>query len=120
MQLIISPELRAHLAKRFHAKTKKGFIKMIAIILVGLVVISVLGFDIRAAIEHPQTQENFSFLGQFIADVWNTYLAGIWAVVWNVIGPIFDMIWRGIENFQWSDFNTDAGDFVNNSPSIQL
>ena len=118
MQLLISPERRAKFIQSFHPGTKQGLIRTILVIVVAVVVISVLGFDIRAAMEHPQTQANFSFLGQFIADIWNQYLAQYWEIVWRIAGPGFEAMWNSLENFEWSDFNAQQSDFINNAPTI--
>lgn len=118
MQSIISPETRARLIQEFHPRTRRGFIKMIIIIVIGIVLISVLGFDIRSAVEHPQTQTNFSYLGQLIADLWNAYLAPVWAVVWNIVGPVFEWFWGNAESFSWDQFNGDMGDFIDSVPTV--
>lgn len=88
------------------------------VLIIGIIIISVLGFDIRAAVEHPQTQTNFSYLGQMIADLWDAYLAPIWAVVWNIVGPVFEWFWGNAENFQWDDFNQQGQDFLNSAPTL--
>ena len=119
MQLLISPETRARLIKEFHPGTRRGFIKMIIIIVVGIILISVLGFDIRSAVEHPQTQTNFSYLGELVSGTWNTYLAGFWAVIWNIIGPVVELVWSGAENFDWNDYEGGVDNFVNSAPAIE-
>ena len=118
MQTIISPETRARLKREFHPGSKRGLIKMIVVIVIGIVLISYLGFDIRTAVEDDQTQANFSYLGQLIAYVWNAYLADIWAVVWNIVGPVFDFFWASAQNFDWNTYNGNIDDFVNNTPQI--
>ena len=120
MQTLISPETRARFAQKFHSHSKQGLIKMIIIIVIGIILISVLGFDIRAAVEHPQTQTNFSYLWELITDVWNTYLASIWAVIWNIIGPVIDTFWNNAQNFNWNDYNQGINDFVTDTPQIDF
>lgn len=95
---------------------KRGIIKMLLLIIVGVVIISVLGFDIRAAVEHPQTQENFSYLGGFVVDVWDAYLEPVWEVIWNIIGPVVDAIWEFAQNFSWNDYDNQMSDFMDSSP----
>jgi len=121
MKLLISPEKRAQLIEKFHPGNKSGLLRMAVVIVIGIVVLSILGFDIKAAVEDPQTEANFSFLGQFIANIWNTYLADYWAVIWNIIGPIFEFAWSALEAFDWSDASVDANDFIqNNAPQLDL
>lgn len=97
---------------------KRGIIKMLILIVIGVVIISVLGFDIRSAVEHPQTQENFSYLTTAIIDIWDTYLEPVWAVVWNIIGPVFEVVWQSAENFSWDNYDGQVQDFMSNSPSL--
>ncbi len=120
MKLLISPEKRAQLIDKYHPGNKQGLLKMAVVIVIGIIIISVLGFDIRAAVENPQTEANFSFLGQFIADIWNNYLAEYWAVIWNIIGPMIEFAWRTLENFDWSNASVSSEQFIqNNSPQVE-
>ncbi|MFW0871009.1 MAG: hypothetical protein ACKKL4_00945 [Patescibacteria group bacterium] len=120
MSLHISSKLREELTNTplcAHRKDK-GMIKMIILIIIAIIIVSVLGFDIRSAIEHPQTQENFSYLAQFAINFWNNYLANIWAVIWNVIGPILTWFWDQLAHFSWQGFSADTSHFLDQAPRI--
>ena len=119
MRLLVSPERRKALIDSFHPRTKQGLIRTIVVLVIAVIIISVLGFDIRASVENPQTQANFSFLGQFIADIWNTYLAEYWAIIWNIVGPGFEAMWNILKNFEWSSFNAQQADFINSTPTVE-
>ena len=119
MRTLIAPETRQKILDYLRSGSKKqGLIKMLLLIIIAIIIVSVLGFDIRAAIEHPQTQENFSYLAQFMIDLWNNYLQDIWAVIWNVVGPIFTWFWEQLQNFSWSNFSADMSDFLSRAPEL--
>ena len=91
---------------------------MLILIVIGIIIISVLGFDIRAAVEHPQTQENFSYLSTMIVDVWDSYLEPVWDVVWNIIGPVVEVIWESAQDFSWDNMDMQMRDFTQSAPGL--
>jgi len=72
---------------------ERGFIKLIIIIIIGVIILSVFNVNIRSIVNNKLVQENFSFLWDWIGDVWHDYLkrpAGlIWGVFYNNIWLIF-------------------------------
>lgn len=64
-------------------KTDQGFIKWIVLVILGVVILSLLGIDIKEAIESPTTQHNFSYLTQAILWVWNTFLKDMIFFIWE-------------------------------------
>ncbi len=52
-------------------KKDQGFIKWIVLIVIAVVILSILGIDIKQAIESPTAQHNFSYLTQACLWVWD-------------------------------------------------
>jgi hypothetical protein len=119
MRSLIAPETRQKFIDYVTSPTsKKGLIRMLILIIIAIIILSVLGFDIRAAIEHPQTQENFSYLTQSFITIWDNYLSDVWAVVWNIVGPILEWFWIQLKNFSWNDFGSDMSNFLEQAPEL--
>lgn len=53
-------------------QNNRGFIRFLLIIGVVIVVLSYYNFDLRGAVESPQTEANFGY----IFDLWNNYIWG--------------------------------------------
>lgn len=75
---------------------QSGLIQWIIIIIVVILILSYFGFDIRALINDPQTQDNFSVVWGFVVDLWEDYLRI--PVLW---------IWNNIVSFIWNDLFLD-------------
>lgn len=119
MRSLIAPETRQKFIDYINSpQRKKGLIRMIILIVIAIIIVSILGFDIRTAIEHPQTQENFSYIAQLFIDLWENYLADIWSVVWKIVGPIIEWLWAQLQNFSWNDFNSSMDNFFEQSPEL--
>ena len=121
MQYPVSPEYRGRIQIGTDRTPKKGLIRTLLLIVIGIVVISVLGFDIRAAVEDPQTQANFTYLGELAEGIWETYFAELWDQVWEVIEPTVDFLWSNFKDFDMENSVSDFGSFVEeNAPEISV
>ncbi len=116
----ISPERLARVKSQFNNSSKQGLIRALILIVIGIVVISVLGFDIRAAIEDPQTQANFSYITKIVRELWETYFAQIWKEISEVVRPILDLVWNNFKNFDVESGSRGLEDFVKQKPASPL
>ncbi len=72
----------------------RGLVKMIVLIVIGLLILSYLGFNLRHLADSPTTKDNFSYVINLIVHIWDTYLKGPVVYVWNVI--FIPYIWNPI------------------------
>jgi len=76
---------------------KDGLIKLIVLIILGIAILSYLGFDLRGFISSEIVQNNFGFIFSFLGNIWHNYLAKPADYLWNDI--FLDLIWNSfIEN----------------------
>lgn len=69
-------------------------IKTIIYIIIGVVILSYLGVDIKRAVESPTTKENFSYVTQAAIYVWDHVLEKPVTYVWNEV--VMKLIWNNI------------------------
>ncbi len=96
---------------------KKGFalIRFLIIIAIVVIFISLLGFDFEQDIVMNETvQTNFSFILDWISNIWDNHLSTPVLHVWNDI--IIEMLW---EPFIQSVVNGDFVDQIQNPGNIQ-
>ncbi|MEI6420143.1 MAG: hypothetical protein WCO30_00785 [bacterium] len=73
-------------------KSKQGFVKMVILLIIGLLVLSYLGIDLRSTVESQQNKENFSYVWGYTHAFWDKYLAGPADWIWQNI--IIDIVWE--------------------------
>jgi len=71
--------------------TNRGFINMIILLIIVLLVLSYFGYNLRSIINSPNTQDNFSYVGGSIVDIWNNYLKVPATYAYNLF---IDLIWN--------------------------
>lgn len=75
----------------------RGFVRTVIIIVIALLILSYFGFNIRAIVNSPAGQDNFTYTQEVILNVWNNYLKGPATYLWKDI--FLDLIWNpAIEN----------------------
>ena len=75
--------------------TDKGIIKIILIIVVAILVLSYFGYNIRSIATSPTSQDNFSYIGEVLSNVWNNYLKTPAMFVWNIF---VEFVWNPAMN----------------------
>ncbi|OGD68987.1 hypothetical protein A2996_01455 [Candidatus Campbellbacteria bacterium RIFCSPLOWO2_01_FULL_34_15] len=76
-----------------------GFLQLVLVIIIGIIILSYFGFNLRGIVEAPQTQENLGYAWGLVTDFWNTYLAGPVLYFWNDI--FIDLLWSSfVENME--------------------
>jgi len=80
--------------------TNRGLVKLIIVVVVGIVILSYFGFNIREIVEDPTTQNNITYVWGLTISVWENYLKAPVMYVWqNVfVDLIWDLFLSGIEN----------------------
>ncbi len=69
-------------------------IKTIIYIIIGVVILSYLGVDIKRAVESPTTKENFSYVTQAAIYVWDHVLEKPVTYIWNEV--VMKLIWNSL------------------------
>jgi len=79
-------------------ETKKGFIKMILVIVIALIILGVMGYNIKDIINSPTVHDNLQYVWNFVVFVWNSYLAGPVIYIWNtfVVGVLWKLLQAGM------------------------
>lgn len=72
-------------------QTQTGIIKLIALVLIAIIILSYLRFDIRGFFESDAWKNNFGYVWNTVVGVWDTYLAGPAKYLWNDI--FLKLIW---------------------------
>ncbi len=75
--------------------TNRGIIKTIFIIIIGVVILSYFGFNIREIVENPTTQNNLSYVLNAAVNIWKNYLEVSIMYIWqnifiDLILPMFN------------------------------
>lgn len=71
---------------------QRGLIRTIVIIIVGILVLSYFGFNIRQIAESDTSRENFSYVQEKMIYVWDNFLETPVTFVWERI--IIDLGWE--------------------------
>ncbi len=71
---------------------KSGLIRTIVIIVIGILVLSYFGFNIRQIAESKTSRENFSYVQEKMIYVWDNFLETPATFVWERI--IIDLGWE--------------------------
>lgn len=87
---------------------KNGLINTLILIVIGVIFLSIIGFDIRAAVEDEQTQANFAYLIDIFKNLYERYLGDIGAGVWRIFEPILTVLYDAIIKFDWADVNANV------------
>ena len=53
---------------------RRGFIRIIVLIVVGLLILSYFKIDLRGLVDSNSTQSNFGYVWSFIEQIWYTYI----------------------------------------------
>ena len=78
---------------------KKQGISILGVLLLGVIIILIISYyniSIKAVVESPQTQGNFSYVVGNSRSVWNDYLKSPATYVWNYV--VVDLIWKSFIN----------------------
>ena len=67
----------------------KGFIQIIIIAVLLVIILSLLGISLNSLFSNPVLKNNFGFLGQWIAILWNNYFGATFNYFWNIWVQIF-------------------------------
>jgi hypothetical protein len=54
-----------------------GFLNWIILILIVLIILGYYGFDVRKALEKPETRQNISYVTEKVIFVWEKYLKNL-------------------------------------------
>lgn len=55
----------------------RGFLRFIIALIIFIIVLSLLGINVRGVFEHPLVQENLSFLTDGLKFLWGLFVEGI-------------------------------------------
>lgn len=82
-------------------QTNRGLVKMVVVIFIVLLILAYLGFNIRSIVASETFQDNWSFLSDLTANIWNNYLKGPLGYLWSSIlvpyvwTPVIDKLKSG-------------------------
>jgi len=64
---------------------EKGIIEIVVVIVLAIVMMSLFGVNLRAVIESETLQENFAYVKNFVAPVWDGYMVPALTFLWTNI-----------------------------------
>lgn len=79
-----------------HIRTQQGLIQWIILIVIAVLILSYFGISLREVGEDETTQDNFSFITEWLSVIWQDYLRE--PAIW---------IWENIISFVWNDLFLD-------------
>jgi len=75
---------------------KKGFVKLIIIIVIALIVLGYFGFNIKSIVQSQSVSGNLNYVWGLVVTLWNKFLVMPVTFVWEKI--IVGIIWNGLVN----------------------
>ncbi|MFA6432381.1 MAG: hypothetical protein WCV82_00985 [Candidatus Paceibacterota bacterium] len=76
----------------------RGLIKIILIIIIGLLVLSYFGINLRQLVNTPTNKDNVSYVASTTITVWDSYLKVPASYAWRIF---IDLIWTpAIDNLE--------------------
>lgn len=91
----------------FYQNKRSGFIKLIIIIIAVIVILSYFGFNLRAIVEAPATQDNLSYAWGLVTGIWMNYLSVPFTYLWGIF-----------VQFLWEPFVGNLEHIKNAQPAI--
>ncbi len=77
----------------------RGLVKWVFIIIIAIIILSYLGFDLRAIVESEGTQNNLNYVWGGVVMIWDNYLSDPVLYFWNNI--FLNLIWSAfVENME--------------------
>ena len=93
-----------------------GILRTIILIVVVLLVMSYFGLNIRAIVNSPAGQENFSYVQELMIKAWDGYLEKPVTYLWKDI--FLDLIWNpAVENLTHIK-NGEANEIQSSAPKV--
>src|SRR3989344_1013650 len=96
--------------------TKRGFIKLVLLIVIFILIISYFNIDLRAIVESPQTEQNISYVKELAINIWNAWLKPLWdnylskPVLYFWQNIFIEILWKsfmqGLDALQSGQFNS--------------
>ncbi|MEK9167858.1 MAG: hypothetical protein AAB769_00790 [Patescibacteria group bacterium] len=68
----------------FHNNKQGGFIKLILIVIAVIIALSYFGFNLRAIVEAPATQDNLGYAWGLVTGIWSNYLSVPFEYLWGI------------------------------------
>ena len=98
--------------------SKGGLVKLIILIVIGIIILSYFGFDLRSIIESPPSESNLGYVRGLLVSAWTNYLMQPVTYFWNNI--FIDLLWRTfVSNFERLR-DGEQTDFELNTPAVEL
>lgn len=66
----------------------QGFVQIIIIIALLVVILSLLGVSLSSLFSNPLLKENFGFIGVWLSNIWDNYLAASAHYLWNILKEV--------------------------------
>ena len=95
----------------------EGLIKLVILIIIGVIVLSYFGINVRSILESDLVRDNFGYLWNGVKSIWNNYLAKPANFVWGIF---YNYMWLSfIENMERikQGRNIEA---VENAPTVNF
>ncbi len=102
-------------------RNKKGGISILGILLLGVVLVIVLSYfniSLKAVVESPGVQNNFTYIGSTGRSLWNDYLAKPFSNVLN--STIIKTFWNSFISNMQRIHNGQPTDFEKMAPTVNL
>ena len=97
----------------------KGGISIIGILILGFILILVLSYfkvSIKSVVESPTGQENLNYVGGGTENLWDAYLKGPAAYLWNDV--FINIFWKSFINNMERIRDGKPTDFENAAPTV--
>ena len=90
-------------------KNSKGFIKSIVIIIIAVVILGILGIDLRQTLNEGKSHDNLIFVWELVKGFWNNYVKKpmefVWGTFYNNVWLVFrPKLFDTLERFEFFDF----------------
>ena len=76
-------------------KKDKAFVGIIVLVIIAILLLSYLGFDLKKIFTSDVVKNNFSYVWNFLKDLWNGYLVKPWNFIWDsAFKPLLSIMWK--------------------------
>ena len=74
---------------------KRGFIKLILLIVIALIVLGFFGYNLRDIVGSPTVKDNLAYVWGFAVTLWDNFLKAPALCVWDKI--VIGLVWNNLQ-----------------------
>lgn len=69
--------------RNYTSNKKQGLIRTLVLVFIGILILSMLGIDLKETVESEMAQKNIGYVKATVITIWNVYLEQPAKMLWN-------------------------------------